>query len=70
VTPITLTGNRSDLDFVLSPVGAGNVQGAGLSLQATPGTTTAAGAAAPAAVVLPGRRPAVGDQNRLPKPTL
>ncbi|WP_425257432.1 S8 family serine peptidase [Rubrivivax sp. RP6-9] len=70
VTPVTLTGNRNDLGFVLSPVGAGNVQGAGLSLQTTPATTTAAGTAAPAAVVLPGRRPAAGDQNRLPKPTL
>ena len=70
VTPVTLTGNRNDLDFVLSPVGAGNVQSTGLSLQTKAKTTTAAGAAAPAAVVLPGRRPAADDQNRLPKPTL
>ncbi len=35
VTPIGLTGNRNDLDFVLAPVGAGNAQ------------TTAGAAAAP-----------------------
>lgn len=37
ITPITLTGNRNDLSFLLAPVGAGNAQSASVTRAAATG---------------------------------
>lgn len=47
ITPITLTGNRNDLDFLLSPVGAGNVQSASVMRSVPPATKASALRASP-----------------------
>lgn len=47
ITPITLTGNRNDLDFLLSPVGAGNVQSASVMRSVPPTAKASALRASP-----------------------